>query len=262
MNDPDLTTAFEETWPAAEYANVGGFRVGRGLGAGGRVSSARAVANWQFSDIDAVISICRQWSQPALFRVTDDDQPLIESLNAAGFAESNPTLILEAPVSLLTAASPPPISTFELWPPMAIQREIWAEGKIGRARQAVIDRVKVPRRAILGRSKDRAAGAAFAAVSHGIVMVHCIEVKPAFRRQLVAERMLQTAAHWGQSCGANRVALAVSQANQPAVALYDKLGLKTSARYGYYMRPDSSGPTQSGQAFLRVSTTGVDSRPA
>ena len=41
--DAALAEAFEISWPASEYADAGGFRVGRGLGAGGRVSSARAV---------------------------------------------------------------------------------------------------------------------------------------------------------------------------------------------------------------------------
>ena len=30
--DPDLARAFETTWPAAEYADAGAFRVGRGYG--------------------------------------------------------------------------------------------------------------------------------------------------------------------------------------------------------------------------------------
>lgn len=239
MIDADLAAAFDETWPAAEYADLGGFRLGRGYGAGGRVSSARAVAKWRAEDIDAVIEASRNWAQPPMFRVLDDDTALIEALNLAGFSRENPTLIMEAPIARLTRTTPPPVSSFDLWPPMAIQREIWAEGNIKSARQAVMSRVAVPRRAILGRVEDRAAGAAFAAVSHDVLMVHCIEVRPNLRRKSVAEWMMQAAAHWGQGRGARRIALAVSQANFPAVTLYEKLGFETAARYSYYGKPET-----------------------
>ena len=58
--DPDLARAFETTWPAAEYADAGAFRVGRGYGAGGRVSSARALRqDWDEADIPAVEAIAQ-----------------------------------------------------------------------------------------------------------------------------------------------------------------------------------------------------------
>jgi hypothetical protein len=81
--DALLAQAFEETWPAAEYADAGGFRVGRGFGAGGRVSSARAAGAWVPDDIPAAEAVHRAWSQQPMFRVLDTDRDLIDALTAA-----------------------------------------------------------------------------------------------------------------------------------------------------------------------------------
>ncbi|TGN43184.1 GNAT family N-acetyltransferase, partial [Paracoccus liaowanqingii] len=44
--DADLEAAFEVTWVPAETRRCGGLLVGRGLGAGGRVSAARGIGPW------------------------------------------------------------------------------------------------------------------------------------------------------------------------------------------------------------------------
>ena len=53
MTDPAIAEAFEATWPAAEYADAGGFRIGRATGAGRRVNSACTVQSWSPADIGA-----------------------------------------------------------------------------------------------------------------------------------------------------------------------------------------------------------------
>ena len=56
----------------------------------------------------------------------------------------------------LAAVEPPFLSSFPHWPPLGIARAIWAEGGIVPARLAVMDRVTLPKTAILGRTGDRA----------------------------------------------------------------------------------------------------------
>ncbi|SNR40755.1 GNAT family N-acetyltransferase [Paracoccus sediminis] len=235
--DAALAQAFENTWPAAEYATAGGFRVGRGLGAGGRVSSARAVGAWTADDIPAVETIHRAWDQPPMFRVLDSDPDLADALLAAGYRRETPTAILAAPIAELTGQPIPPVTTFAIWPPLAIQRDIWVAGNITPARQAVMDRARGPKTAILGRIDDRAAGAAFAAISGDAVMVHAVEVLPPFRRRGLAGWMARQAALWAAEQGATRIGLAVSRANTGARATWDRLGLSEIAGYGYYAKP-------------------------
>lgn len=232
--DGALAAAFEATWPAAEYADAGAFRVGRGLGGGGRVSSARATGDWADGDIDAAIAQHRAWNQRPLFRVADGDAALIEALERRGFRRDNPTAILRISVAALTDRNIPPVTTFTIWPPLAIQRDIWAAGNIGPARQAVMERVPEPRISILGRIEDRAAGAGFAAIHAGVAMLHAVETLPGLRRKGVAGWMMRSAAIWADANGADRLALAVSRANEGAVALYRNLGFREVAGYGYY----------------------------
>lgn len=232
--DAALAQAFEATWPAAEYAEAGGFRVGRGLGAGGRVSSARAVGAWRQADIDAAIAIHHGWGQRPVFRVLDSDHGLRQALEARGFLRETPTAIMEIASNRLTDRDLPPVTAFALWPPLAIQREIWAAGHISAARQAVIDRVPQPKTAILGRTGDRAAGAAFVAIHDGIAMVHAVEILVPWRRRGLAEWMMRQAAFWAEEQGAARMGLAVSRGNVAAAALYRKLGFQDVAGYGYY----------------------------
>lgn len=234
--DTALAQAFEKTWPAADHADAGGFRVGRGLGAGGRVSSARAVGPWTLADIAAAERVHRAWDQRPMFRVLDSDTALIAALTAAGYRRDTPTAIMAAPVAALTGAPIPPLTTFAVWPPLAIQRDIWAAGNINPARQAVMDRVAGPKTAILGRIDDRAAGAAFTASCGAVAMVHAVEVLPAFRRRGLAGWMMRQVALWAADQGATRIGLAVDRTNTGARATYERLGFAEVAGYAYYVK--------------------------
>lgn len=232
--DAALEDAFETTWPAAQTVRCGGFLVGRGLGAGGRVSSARACGPWTADDLDASEAQHAAWHQPPLFRVWDDDDRLIAALIARGHQPHIPTLVMAGPVAALTDRPLPPVTAFAVWPPLAIQRQIWACGNINPARQAVMERVPQPKAALLGRIHDRAAGAGFVALQGRIAMIHAVEVLPGFRRQGLARWMMRQAAFWAQDLGATRMGLAVSRANTAAQATYASLGFTVAGSYAYY----------------------------
>ena len=122
---------------------------------------------------------------------------------------------------------------FPLWPPLAILRDIWASGGIGPERLAVMARAAGPKTALAARIEDRAAGAAFCALHDKVAMLHAIEVLPAYRRKGVGTLILRGAAHWAQVQGARWMALAVTEANTPARALYDHCGMTITTRYHY-----------------------------
>lgn len=236
--DPDLAAAFEATWPASQTIRCGGFLVGRGAGAGGRVSSAIAVGPWTDADIDAACAQHAAWGQPPLFRVWGDDAALIGALRARGMRAHTPTMVMEAPLKALTDRALPPVTAFAIWPPLAIQRQIWAAGGITPARQAVIDRAPHPKAALLGRIRDRAAGVGFVAIHGPVAMIHAVEVLPAYRRQGLAGWMMRQAGFWARDHGATRIALAVDEANGPAQAVYAGLGFTAAGRNAYHA-PDA-----------------------
>jgi N-acetylglutamate synthase len=234
--DADLAAAFEATWPAAETCRCGGFLVGRGLGAGGRVSSARAVGAWTDGDIAAAEAQHAAWGQPPLFRAWDDESGLIEALAVRGYQATTPTLVMAAPVVALTDRPLPPVTAFAVWPPLAIQRQIWGAGGIDRARQAVMERAPQPKAALFGRIRDRAAGAGFVAMHGTVAMVHAVEVLQDFRRQGLAGWLMRQAAFWARDAGATRLGVAVTVANTAAQAAYAGLGFNRAGRYTYHAR--------------------------
>lgn len=230
-----LKAAMEATWPPAEVALTGGLATGRGLGAGGRVSSTRAIApDWTGADLDAAEAQHRAWGQVPMVRVYDDEARLAEVLRGRGYAEVNPTAVLANPIARLTDRPVPAMTAFTLWPPLALQRDIWTAGGIGTSRQAVMARVDGARTTLLGRTQDRAAAAAFAAVHGRVAMIHGIEVLPAFRRQGLGAALIRKAAHWAEAEGADHMALAVSRANAGAVALYAGMGFAEVIGYSYH----------------------------
>lgn len=232
--DAAIARAFESSWPAAETRDSGALRSGRGHGAGGRVSSTLALSDgWRPADIEAAEAVHLAWGQRPMFRVADGDARLVDALRARGYLPENPTAIMACDCAAL-ATPVPRMTTFAVWPPLAIQRDLWAAGGINPSRQAIMQGVDLPKTAILGRLHDRAAGAAFVAVDGPVAMIHAIEVAPQFRRQGLAGWMVRTAAHWAQEQGADRLALAVSRENTGARASYDRLGFTEIGAYTYW----------------------------
>lgn len=236
MIPPEFEPAWTATWPAAEYAREGAFLVGRGGGGGGRVSAARAVADWSEADIAAAETRHRVWEQPLLFSVDSGDAGLAEALATRGYREADSTLILSAPLTPLAEPPIPPVTAMDCWPPLAIQRDLWAQTGIVPERQAIIDRAGHPKAAILGRTRDRAAGVGFVAVHGGCAMLHALAVLPEWRGSGLGAWMVRRAARFGLEHGAQEMALAVTAANAPARAMYERLGFAQVGAYAYWRR--------------------------
>ncbi|TVQ05044.1 MAG: GNAT family N-acetyltransferase [Roseinatronobacter sp.] len=233
MSLPDaasLMAALDATWPAQATHTQDGWRLRDGAGGGKRVSAASPLHD------DAPLSTAEAWMQARgqrpLFRLTAGEATLDAVLTGRGYNLLDPTVIYAGPVADL-ARKPGHVSLFDIWPPLAIMRDIWAEGGIGPARIAVMERACTPKTGLVARIEDRAAGVAFCALHDKIAMVHAIEVLPHMRRKGVGALIVQGAAWWAQAQGAHMLALAVTDANTGARTLYERLGLQVCARYHY-----------------------------
>lgn len=240
MISAGFDAAWQATWPAAAYADSGGLRSGQGLGGGGRVSASRRIGALGAGDIAAAEAQHRDWDQPPLFAVEEGDDELAAALAARGYAETNPTLILSAPVATLCDPAIPGMTVLESWPPLAIQRDLWVALGIGPARQAAMQRAASPRTALLGRLQDRAAGAGFVSVHGDRGFLHALAVVPAMRAHGLGGWMVRRAAGFAAESGATSLALAVSEANAPACALYARLGFARIGRYAYWQQPSAA----------------------
>ncbi|WP_151720558.1 GNAT family N-acetyltransferase [Gemmobacter serpentinus] len=232
MTPAELAEAMEATWPPARSLTVGPWRLRDGAGGGQRVSAASAEGPWVPEDIELAEARMDAMGQGRLWVLREGDAALDAALAARGYRRHDPVVAYAAALSDLQGEVSP-MAAFTHWPPLAITLDLWAEGGIGPARVEVMARVLGPKSAILGRSNDTPAGAAFVAVHGDIAMLHALEVRPDLRRQGTAVNILRAAACWAQDQGASRLALVVTEQNAPARALYTRLGMVAVTHYHY-----------------------------
>ena len=120
---------------------------------------------------------CDDLGQTPLFMITDQDQDLDQALADAGYDIVDPVNIYSTSVDTLTTERPPKVSMFSVWPPLAIEIDMWAEGGISDARVNVMKRVQGPKTSILARWNDHPAGVGFAAVHGKDAFVHAVEIR-------------------------------------------------------------------------------------
>ncbi|OYU62497.1 MAG: GNAT family N-acetyltransferase [Bradyrhizobium sp. PARBB1] len=232
----DIPALAEVSWPPAATQTVGPWLIRDGRGGGQRVSAASPAGDWADADIPLAEAAMQALGQHPLFVIWPQDSALDAALDARGYRRHDPVVVYEADTAELAATEPPFLSSFPHWPPLGIARALWAEGGIGPARLAVMDRVTLPKTAILGRTGDRAAGVAFVAATGDCVMLHALEVSPALRRQGTAHNILRAAARWSLDQGAARLLLLVTEANSNARHLYASLGMSVVGHYHYRVK--------------------------
>ena len=232
MTPEQLAQVMEATWPPARVHRVGPWLIREGAGGGQRVSAASAAGDWTEADIPQAEAAMEALGQKRLWLIREGDVDLDAALAARGYRLNDPVVAYAAPMAQV-AGEISPMAAFAHWPPLAITREIWAEGGIGLARIAVMERVVGRKTAILGRTDDTPAGAAFVALAGDCAMLHALEVRPGLRRQGSAHNMLRAAANWAQDQGATTFSLVVTEANAPARALYERAGMLPVGRYHY-----------------------------
>ncbi|MFD1159895.1 GNAT family N-acetyltransferase [Roseovarius aestuarii] len=228
-----LYSVIEGTWPAAAVSQVGPWTIRDGQGGGQRVSAATTATEVFLHDLPDAEAAMRRLGQPQLFMIRDGDADLDAVLEAAGYPIVDPVNIYVAPLTELMAERPPKVTTFAIWEPLEIMRDIWAAGGIGPERIEVMARVKGPKTGLFGRSNNRPAAAGFVAVFERIAMVHALEVLERHRREGMGCHMMRQAAFWAAEQGATHMSVICTQANAAANALYSSLGLTLVGQYHY-----------------------------
>lgn len=231
MTPETLAQVMEATWPPASQRRLGPFTLRDGAGGGKRVSAASLDGPFTEADVPPLEAAM---AEPLMLIRAGQDE-LDTALDVRGWRIVDPVVAYAAPVSAL-CADLPPLTAFPHWPPLEIARSIWAEGGIGPARIAVMDRVSGPKAALLGRIGDRPTGVAFVACHGAEAMVHALEVRAPGRRQGLGRNLLHAAANWAAEQGAMRLSLVVTRQNVAARALYARLGMETVGQYHYRMK--------------------------
>jgi GNAT superfamily N-acetyltransferase len=228
---PALAAVMDATWPPLRACPTGPWTIRDGAGGGKRVSAATADSDWNDADIPLAEAAMRALGQPPLFLIRDGDDALDAALAARGYGIVDPVMAYTIDADALPA--PAPMTTFPHWPPLSIAQTLWAEGGIGPARLAVMDRVQGPKTAILGRTGDRPAGIAFVALHGTTAMLHALEVSPRHRKQGSAQNILNAAAQWTRAQEGRTLSLVVTVANVAARQLYASRGMQVVGHYHY-----------------------------
>lgn len=240
MTLPDVKTIYEvvgTTWPCVRAETVGPWTIRFGASSGSRTSAATAHHSVTANDLPQAEAAMRELGQTPLFMIRAGDDVLDQVLDDAGYTIKDPVAVFAAPTASIATTRPPPVTSFTVWPPLAVQEEIWADGGIGPARLDVMRRAPHPKTTLLGRIDDRPAGTVYVGSANGCAMIHALEVASAHRRKGLARYLTQAAAFWALDQGLQHITLLATQANTAANTLYTSLGLSVVGQYHYRKHP-------------------------
>lgn len=240
LTDPKYYAVVEATWPTAAKRQLGPITLREGQGGGSRVSAASVEGSATEAEIETAEQAMRAMGQDCLFMIRDGQDDLDAQLGARGYLVKDPVNLWVCPIEKLMDVEIPRVTTFALWSPLEIQREIWIAGGIGMARQAIMERASGPKAALLGRYDDKPAGAGFVAVHDGVAMVHALEILPHQRRRGMGVWMMRQAAFWAAENGATEMAVLCTKENAGANGLYASLGMTNGGQYHYRQLPSGA----------------------
>lgn len=236
MTLPDaqkLYAIVEGTWPAATKKALGPWMIRLDGSGSSRVSAATAEQPVTDADIDAAARAMVTAGQTPLFMIREGEDVLDSVLAARGYAIKDPVNMYAVAIGDIASSRPPPVTSFAVWPPLAVQAEIWAAGGIGQGRIAVMDRAHQPKTTLLGRVNDQPAGTVYVGMASDCAMIHALEISKDARRRGLARHLTVAAAFWAKDNGAKYLTLVTTQANDGANALYTSLGMMLVGQYHY-----------------------------
>ena len=232
-NGSDIFEAIDVTWPAEKFLEIPKWKLRRSAKGGKRVSAATSIGAPDISDIKLAENKMVQWHQDKLFMIKKNEILLDEALSASGYRVIDPTNIWSISSKNLSIQKTLPVKAFTIFPPLAIQRELWRANHIPPSRIEIMDRVKTHKTTIFGRINARPAASAFVAVSNKFAMVHALVVDKKCRRQGMGKFVMQKVGSWAYQMGAESVVALCTEKNCSANILYKSLGMQVIGKYHY-----------------------------
>jgi len=238
MNLKDFWNASDVCWPPIKKLEIGPWTIREGGGGGNRVSATSLNNSNSFLDTDIVCAeaAMKALSQPYIFLIGKEERELDFTLETLGYNIVTPSVIYGCDIDRVSNFDIPPITTFNVWPPLEIMKKIWIEGGVSESRLSVMERSKGEKTTILGRVSNVVAGCAFVSIYSGISMVHSVLVHPNFRRKGLGRYMLNESAKWASGRGSSYIALQVTEQNNEARSLYKNLGMEVKGSYHYRVK--------------------------
>ncbi|MEM8591291.1 MAG: GNAT family N-acetyltransferase [Pseudomonadota bacterium] len=229
----EIAQAIWVTWPGEATTQTPAFTLRRSGDDSRRSRAATLRRTSTDAEVAEAAATMEGWGQPAMFWVPSNQGDFELQLDALGYKAHDHAIYYIGPAAEMAAQRPPRLSTFEIWEPLAIMADIWAQTGTSRARIDVMRRADCPKTSILGRIDGQPAGAAYVGLHGPLAMVHAVGTLPQHRRKGLGAFMMAQAAIWAERQGATWIGLAVGQANDSARALYASLGMQPVGSYHY-----------------------------
>ena len=236
MTVKNSSTIFETidlTWPAEEFLEFPKWKLRKNINGGKRVSAATAIGKPDVPDIQFVENTLTKWCQDKLFMIKIGDSILDAALKERGYSIVDPTNIWSISSKALSKQQIPPVTAYSIFPPLAIQRELWMANGIGASRIEIMDRVETPKTTIFGRTNAKPAASAFVAIANKIAMVHALIVDQKCQRQGIGKFVMQKAGDWAHQLGVENVVVLCTKKNQSANTFYKSIGMQVIGEYHY-----------------------------
>jgi ribosomal protein S18 acetylase RimI-like enzyme len=259
-NDLSLRTKIEQletlaanAWPAAEVADLAGWRLRYTAGVTRRANSVWPNGATGAMGVAEKVLVAEAFYQarklPTRYQISPAAQPvdLDAQLAERGYGAVAHTAVQVAPLATMLAKTPPlrqtPAFAIEVaeafdegW--FAAYADFAEEDPAGFAtRREILQRIGVSTGFALLHIDDQPAAVGLGVVEADWLGIFCMGTAPAFRRRGAARAILRTLAIWAQMQGADHAYLQVMHQNRAARPLYADIGFETLYHYHYREQP-------------------------
>jgi ribosomal protein S18 acetylase RimI-like enzyme len=243
----DLERIAAVGWPGTEYQRLGGWLLRAGGGFTGRANSVLPLGSPGIGLTDGIDMVRRFYGDralPARFQVpwqAAECGRLDTVLEGLGWIAGDEAAVLVADLAGMLAhctgrANLPPVQLADAPSPEWLAGYRYRGNDLPPSAVAVLTAGDGPVFVTLLVGAERL-GVARGIVTDGWLGVTAVTVEPVHRRRGVATALMAGLGRWGIERGARDVYLQVAAENEPAFALYDRLGFAEHHRYHYRTEP-------------------------
>ncbi|MHA1121488.1 MAG: GNAT family N-acetyltransferase [Candidatus Heimdallarchaeota archaeon] len=234
-------------WPAKYYYLLNGWVARISEGITKRANSIMPLTYYGDKlrkDIQVAEAIYTKNELPVIFQLPDYYEPknLLETLLEKGYKIIDETLVLTANIKDMLDI---PINQDFTYQNTAEAKNEWFNSMSvsGRGTQkriegqkAIINRILQPKSFFFAKREKEIVGIGMAVLEQGNLGIFDMLINPAVRRQGIAGSLIAKMVDWGKENSIQSTYLCVQGDNQPAIALYKRVGLRESFRYRYLIK--------------------------